>query len=127
MTKKRGRPRSSTDTPAETTLFCLVHGEPPSSFFSVTVGNHEDLDGLRKLIKKVNEPDFDKFAPRKLKLWRVDIPFNSPNLGDSSVNIASVLQGQEFLPPNKVGDIFTTQPNEDNIHIIVELPNLAGK
>ncbi|POG78725.1 uncharacterized protein OCT59_022141 [Rhizophagus irregularis] len=26
------------------------------------------------------------------------------------------------LHPNKVGDIFTTQPNENNIHIIVELP-----
>jgi hypothetical protein len=40
------------------------------------------------------------------------------------------LQGREFLPPNKVGDFFTTQPNENNIHIIVELPTShapAGK
>ncbi|CAB5364954.1 unnamed protein product [Rhizophagus irregularis] len=30
--------------------------------------------------------------------------------------------GMGVLHPNKVGDIFTTQPNENNIHIIVELP-----
>lgn len=51
----------------------------------------------------------------------------SPNLGDSSVNIANVFQGREFLPPNKVGDIFTEQPNENNIHIIVELPTPAAR
>src|SRR5581483_3220025 len=100
MTKKRGRPRSSTNTPAKTTLFCLVHGKPPGSFFSVTVGNHKDLDGFRKLIKKENEPDFDEVAPRRLKLWIVDIPFNSPNLGDSGVNITNALGGREFLPSN---------------------------
>ncbi|GBB96549.1 hypothetical protein RclHR1_02780012 [Rhizophagus clarus] len=134
MTKKRGRPpntsatssptatSSSTVTITETTLFCLVHDKPPSSFFSVTVGNHENINGLRKLIKKENEPYLDNFAHWQLKLWIVDIPFDSPNLGDSSVNIANVLQGREFLPPNKVGDIFTTQPNGNNIHIIVELP-----
>src|SRR4051794_25364136 len=116
MTKKRGRPpktfatssptaptatSSSTVTRTETTLFCLVHGEPSSSFFSITVENHENVAGLRKLIKKESEPYLDNFAPWQLKLWVVDIPFNSPNLGDSSVNIANVLQGREFLPPNK--------------------------
>ncbi|GES93430.1 hypothetical protein GLOIN_2v1654758 [Rhizophagus clarus] len=134
MTKKRGRPpkTSATSSPTatsssavtitETTLFCLVHGKPPSSFFSVMVGNHENVNGLRKLIKKESEPYLDNFAHWQLKLWIVDIPFDSPNLGDSSVNIANVLQGRKFLPPNKVGDIFTTQPNGNNIHIIVELP-----
>jgi hypothetical protein len=132
MTKKRGRPpktsatssstATSSPTRTETKLFCLVHGEPSNLSCSITVRNHKNVYGLKKLIKKKNEPEFNNFALRSLNLWIVDIPFNSPNLGDSSVNIANVLQGREFLPPNKVGDIFTTQPNKDNIHIIVELP-----
>ncbi|CAG8719823.1 2417_t:CDS:2, partial [Funneliformis mosseae] len=92
---------SSTVTRIETTLFCLVHGEPSSSFFSITVENHENVAGLRKLIKEESEPYLDNFA---------------------LVNIANILQGREFLPPNKVENIFTTQLNENNIHIIVELP-----
>ncbi|RGB28580.1 hypothetical protein C1646_767659 [Rhizophagus diaphanus] len=135
--RDRGRPslsaRSSTHSLTSTassttvigssiTLLCLVYGEPPSSYFKIKVGNNDDTDNLKELIKKKNEPDFDKFALRKLKLWVVDLPFNSANLGDSNVNIANVLQGQEFLSPNKISDIFTIQPNEANIHIIVELP-----
>ncbi|CAB4425426.1 unnamed protein product [Rhizophagus irregularis] len=112
MTKKRGRPpktsatssptaiSSSTGTRSETTLFCLVH-KNLQVLFSQLRGGHESVAGLRKLIKKGSEPYLDDFAPWQLRLWVVDIPLNSPNL---------------------VGDIFTTQPNENNIHIIVELP-----
>ncbi|PKY48058.1 hypothetical protein RhiirA4_544379 [Rhizophagus irregularis] len=121
MTKKRGRPpktsatssptaiSSSTGTRSETTLFCLVH-KNLQVLFSQLRGGHESVAGLRKLIKKGSEPYLDDFAPWQLRLWVVDIPLNSPNLG------------MGVLHPNKVGDIFTTQPNENNIHIIVELP-----
>ncbi|CAB4493340.1 unnamed protein product [Rhizophagus irregularis] len=91
MTKKRGRPPKTSATSSPTAI----------SSSTATVGGHESVAGLRKLIKKESEPYLDDFAPWQLRLWVVDIPLNSPNL---------------------VGDIFTTQPNENNIHIIVELP-----
>ncbi|CAG8628768.1 13939_t:CDS:2 [Cetraspora pellucida] len=115
---------SSTATRTNIQLVCLVHGEPPSSCFKVTIGNHEDGDELRKLIKKINEHDFAKFAARKLKLWVVDIPYNSLNISDYNVDIVNVLHGREFPILCKVGDIFTEQPVKDHIHIIIELPAL---
>src|SRR4051812_27784248 len=105
------------------TLNCLEHGEPVDCYFKVTA-NNETVDELKGLIKKKGELDV---IARKLRLWVVNIPFNSQNLGDDSVDIANTLNGQRFLPPNKVRDIFTTQPAEDHVHIIVELPASIGK
>ena len=112
---------TGTATGTEITLCCLVHGEPSSSYFLVTVGNDKDVHDLRVLIKKKSEPYFDDLASWQLELWVVSIPLNSPNLGDSSVDIANVLRGTEF-PPNTIGDIFTGQPIKNHIHIIIESP-----
>ncbi|CAG8597360.1 9475_t:CDS:2 [Ambispora gerdemannii] len=115
---------SSTATlPTKTTLLCLVHGEPIYCYFSVTVQNNETVEDLKRLILKYER--FDGMPGSKawqLKLWIVNIPFDSQDLGKSDVDIMNTLNGQRFLPPNKVGDVFNMQTIEDRIQVIIELP-----
>src|SRR5688572_26924224 len=114
-------PSKSTNLRYVITLNCLLHGEPFKNYFSVIARNNMTIDELRTLIKKKNKPKFDNIAVRLIRLWIVDIPFSSNSLGDSSKDIVTTLNGTKFLPPNKVGGIFTTQPSKNHIHIIVEL------
>ncbi|CAG8700510.1 hypothetical protein C2G38_2213540 [Gigaspora rosea] len=117
-----GSSTASSTKKTEITLCCLVHGQPSGSYFEVTVEKNFKKNELRKKIREISEPELDKFSYWSLKLWIVDIPLSTPNLGDSSVNIVNEFHGREFPPKTEVGKIFTEQPNEDNIQIIIELP-----
>jgi hypothetical protein len=114
------------DLPDEAlTLNCLVHGEPIDCYFEITAKKDDDVRNLKELI--MIETGVDKKTARQLRLWVVSVPFDSNNLGNPNIDITNVLNGQRFLPPRSVGDMFTQQLAENHIHIIVEMPVSAGK
>ncbi|GES79684.1 hypothetical protein RCL_jg23402.t1 [Rhizophagus clarus] len=117
-------PSPGLTTEPEITLNCLIHSEPIDYIFRVIVRNNTTIDVFRKLIKEKNEPEFNEIATRLLKLWKVDVHFDSDNLGNPDVNIATVLNGNKFFSRYRVGNVFPEQPPEDHVHIIIELPTI---
>ncbi|CAI2168172.1 9615_t:CDS:2 [Funneliformis geosporum] len=110
----------------EITLNCLVHGEHIDNGFIVKIKVDGSVQGLKEIIKNTNEPNFDAFAIRQLKIWIVDVPLESENLVDPNVDIATTLNGRKFILSNKVRDFFRMQPAEDHVQIIVQLPVTAA-
>ncbi|GBC07345.1 hypothetical protein RclHR1_00740028 [Rhizophagus clarus] len=90
-------PSPGLTTEPEITLNCLIHSEPIDYIFRVIVRNNTTIDVFRKLIKEKNEPEFNEIATRLLKLWKVDVHFDSDNLGNPDVNIATVLNEERII------------------------------
>jgi hypothetical protein len=102
--------------------------------FRVTIGTDNRISELKKVIKKAREPEFDNFAPDRLKLLKLKNPVDDEHISDVQ-NLT--LQGNEdenddvslmkdmqkivtYWPENQA-------PPEDLIHVIVEAPDLSGE
>ena len=114
------------------TLFCLVHGNTFRNAFSVKIKKNETVYDLKKVIKKNKPNDFANIDADRLTLWKVDIPFDTPNdkqntlEADPNVDISTVLEGDELSPMDYIYEYFD-KPTKKHIHIIVELPVSFGK
>ncbi|CAG8663812.1 11254_t:CDS:2 [Funneliformis mosseae] len=59
---------------------------------------------LREVIKdKIDVPD--NFKAKNFKLWKVNVPINSPYLNDPSVDISNVLDGELDMMNEKIEDL----------------------
>ncbi|CAB4437303.1 unnamed protein product [Rhizophagus irregularis] len=100
--------------------------------FRVIIGTDNRISELKKVIKKAREPEFDNFAPDRLKLLKLKNPVDDEHISDVQ-NLT--LQGNEdenddvslmkdmqkivtYWPENQA-------PPEDLIHVIVEAPDLS--
>ena len=113
------------------TLSCLVAGENPyDNSFPVDIDTNKvkTVGHFKDAIKEKKAPEFDNFATDKLKLWKVDIPFEEENKKlelvntKINVNIKEDLGGEELPPLSKISKHFTSQPADEHIHIIVQRP-----
>jgi Crinkler effector protein N-terminal domain len=110
------------------TLFCLVRGELVANAFSVKISPTDTIDDLKKLIKKEKENDFKDVDADKLTLWKVSIPADDANALKNLVLENNKDNGvQELLPVKKIDKIFTSEPADEHIHVVVERPSRAGK
>ncbi|KAF9998054.1 hypothetical protein BGZ65_006408 [Modicella reniformis] len=111
------------------TLFCLVDGESASSAFNVRLPPGRYVNDLKTAIKREKSPEFDDIAADKLTLWKVLIPYNSAKknlkfyLGQLQANEKEELDD----PMTRLNKMFTEQPPDDTISIIVEHPRSGGK
>ncbi|CAG8589808.1 11761_t:CDS:2 [Funneliformis mosseae] len=112
----------SPNTRSQIRLFCLIYGDSPGSAFEVKINKSETIHMLREVIKDMIDVP-DNFKAKNLKLWKVNVPINSPYLNDPSVDIPNVLGGELLLPTNKIENCFSTI-TEEHIDVIVELPEL---
>jgi hypothetical protein len=109
-------------------LSCLVAGENPyNNAFNVKINRQEAVNELRKAIKEEQPQTFVNVDSKDLKLWKVDIPLDSENeksiaITKINVNIKDKLDGVELLPLSKISKHFSTQPDDEHIHIIVQRP-----
>ena len=101
------------------TLLCLFNGEASDKAFPVSITTSSTVADLENAIRLVH-PVLKETAPLRLTLWRVSIPRNR------------IVKGIIQLPPgrwrkrlhcrNRINRIFTTQPVEGNVHIMIEPP-----
>ncbi|KAF9970468.1 hypothetical protein BGZ75_002264, partial [Mortierella antarctica] len=103
-------------------LFCLVDGEAPANAFSVKIPSTDTVSDLKKLIKVENSHEYSDVDAKELTLWRVSI---SPMDVDDKFPICldSLTEKTELRPLSRLSVVFTEQPPEETIHIIVQRPS----
>ncbi|RHZ77226.1 hypothetical protein Glove_184g103 [Diversispora epigaea] len=127
ITKKALRKRTEKAWKLYKLFDVVVHGSTFRNAFSVKIKKKETVDDLKEAIKKKKHPEFESFASDRLTLWKVNIPFNTPNdkqdalEKDPNVDISTVLEGDELSPMDYINEYFD-KPARKHLHIIVELP-----
>ncbi|KAG0367480.1 hypothetical protein BC939DRAFT_504160 [Gamsiella multidivaricata] len=103
------------------TLFCLTDGEPTSNAFSVKIPSTETVYSLKKLIKAEKTVTFADVDADKLTLWRVSVPVVAANI-HNVVFLNEIDSKTELVPTTRLSKVFTEEPPEEVIHIIVQRP-----
>ncbi|CAG8684345.1 5866_t:CDS:2 [Cetraspora pellucida] len=106
------------------TLFCLVHGSIFENAFPVKIKKNEAVGQLKKLIKEENKQTFASIDAKDLRLWKVNIPLDSPNNKRSALEADP--KGDRLLPVDDIKEHFD-KPAKKHIHVIVELPASFGE
>ena len=109
------------------TLFCLVHGEPSQHAFPIDITKNKFVGHLKQHIHKQCHPRFEHVEAAKLTLWRVSIPVNDDALFESLVLNEEDNSTQKLSPGWNISKIFSEEPADEHVHIIVEPPKSAGK
>jgi Crinkler effector protein N-terminal domain len=110
------------------TLFCLVHGEPTTNAFPVKIARTDTVGDLKKLIKSEKENDFHNIDANKLRLWSVNIHVDNTSSLEELVLENNKDKGvQELLPVKRINRVFTDEPADEHIHVIIERPPSIGK
>src|SRR3954451_7614579 len=100
------------------TLFCLVKGNTTANAFEVNIEKDKSVGHLKKVIKAEKAPEFDNFPADRLKLWKVEIGGDH----DDQLRNLTLLDQDELLAINDIGDYWTEKPPKRHIHVIVKLP-----
>jgi hypothetical protein len=105
-------------------LNCFIQGNDPSHIFPVKIARTESVGTLKKAIKEEKKPELDHVTASSLKLWKVSIPVND----SFKENISNVeLREKETLSPvDKLSYLFTVQPEEGHLHVMVHSPPAGG-
>lgn len=111
-------------------VFCFVVGNSVDTSFEVTEDEKTTVSRLKEIIFGKNQNCFGDIDANKLRLWRVDIPWDSDDeleklepLRIRSPNEDIIIQGLggKLLYPNMDIGVIFTQDSKD-IRIIVQPP-----
>ncbi|PKC08480.1 hypothetical protein RhiirA5_376240 [Rhizophagus irregularis] len=115
-------------------VFCFVIGNSVDTAFEVIEDEKTTISRLKEIIFGKNQKCFSDIDANKLRLWRVNIPWDSDDklgklelLRTRSSNEDIIIQelGGELLYPNMDIDNIFMQDSKD-IQIIVQLPSLPA-
>ncbi|KAF8222041.1 hypothetical protein L208DRAFT_1324552 [Tricholoma matsutake] len=90
----------------------------PNNVFEVEIGANKLVAALKKSIKEEKQPAFDHITTDPLVLWKVYIP-HDPNF-EQTVNETKFDDNNALRPLLKLFTIFLVQPEEGNVHIVVD-------
>ena len=103
-------------------LSCYVRGDDFSNVFIVKIDEDETVAALRKAIKEKKRPKFDDIPAKSLSLlWKASVHYN-PNL-EKDVEALGLVNGDSLQPLGILSDIFSSDLEKNNIHIIVNRPH----
>ncbi|CAO3565162.1 unnamed protein product [Mortierella alpina] len=103
-------------------VFCLVDGETPACAFRISISFTATVSDLKKLIKTEKTPRFDNVASDELTLWRIFISPTNVDDDEVPVSLDTLTQKMKLRPISRLSKVFTEQPSEEAIHIIVQRP-----
>ncbi|GJJ67777.1 hypothetical protein EMPS_00123 [Entomortierella parvispora] len=103
---------------SEISLCCVVDGR--STTFSADILPTKTVDHLKQLI--CTPARFPGIAPEQLTLWKVSIPL-LPKKDRREILLDKVPSKEELDESDKISRVFSVQPPEKTIHIIVQLPS----
>lgn len=113
-------PPPATSTTSDISLYCFIHNtEWPQNAFPIKVDRAATVGELRNIIyaKMAGLPAFKGVQARNIRLWAVSILYSNE---EEFRNFRA--KGQELYPAWKISKVFSEEPHEDHIHVIVELP-----
>jgi hypothetical protein len=93
-------------------LNCLIFGDDVDGIFTVQVTSDQSIIGLKTAIK-----DKKRIDAWDLKLWKVSIAVE--NGFEENVKKEKCRAEEKLLPVYKLSEVFTVQPNDRHLHIIV--------
>ncbi|GJJ67718.1 hypothetical protein EMPS_00064 [Entomortierella parvispora] len=106
---------------SEISLCCVVDGR--STTFSADILSTKTVDHLKQLI--CTPARFPGIAPEQLTLWKVSIPL-LPKKDRREIVLDKVPSKEELDESDKISRVFSVQPPEKTIHIIVQPPSQAS-
>ena len=92
--------------------------------FSVKIAQSASVDALKKAIKKAMEPEFDHVAAIRMDLWKVSFP-DDQNLQKNIDNLD--LDEKPLSSMAKLSRIFSDEPKDEHLHIVVRVPPTGGE
>ena len=105
------------------TLLCLVKGNRTANAFAVDIDSEKLVSHLKDAIKAKKAPEFDNFPADRLKLWKVEIGGDH----DDQLRNLTLLDQDELLAINDIGDYWTEKPPKRHIHVLDEPPVSAAR
>ncbi|KAI9461473.1 hypothetical protein HD554DRAFT_1980891, partial [Boletus coccyginus] len=97
------------------TFNCWIRGYAPATTFNIETSPNERIGAVKQKIKDFDSDTFRDVAPLTLPLYKLNAPV--PFDGLSTVILST--SGGRLTNALKVSSVFTTQPHEDHIHLIV--------
>ena len=114
-------------------LWFYVRGST-SSIFEITIGKNNNVYQLKRNVKNAREPEFDTFAPDRIKLLKLKNPVDDGRISD--IRNLTLLDDEEenenviLMKDMRKIDTYWPEnqaPPENLIHGIVEVPDRAGE
>jgi hypothetical protein len=96
-------------------LNCWVLGDGAGQVFSVKIASTESVIALKKAIKDEKMVALQHIDADALTLWKVSIPV------DDGFEEKVKLQ-DELLPVKRLSRLFPNQPDDQDLHIVVQFP-----
>lgn len=103
-------------------LNCWVVDDNVNSIFPITIEKDETVGSLKEAIMRKN-PDLGHIAARSLHLWKDSIPHQELA---QKVNALGLAEESILSPLDKLSKVFSEEPTDRHIHIIVRRP-LTGE
>jgi hypothetical protein len=97
-----------------------VLSDDTSHIFPIEIAESKTVGALRKAIKDEKRPAIDHLPADTLVLWKVSIPVNQ-NLTENLRKLDFVDESS-LLPVKKLSKVFSDQPEDEHLHIIVRVP-----
>ena len=113
-------PNSPSESQPQLNLNCLVLNNDTSHIFPIEIMESKTVGTLRKAIKDEKRPAFDHVPTDALLLWKVSIPVNR-NLTENLSKLLFVDEGS-LLPVERLSKVFADQPEDEHLHIVVQVP-----
>jgi len=110
----------------EYTLNCIVLGE--KSAFPVKINNTQSVGDLKKEIREQKAPEFNSFAPDKLKVYKLNIAISDPDYPKVQADISGKKfecnETDKLEPVVGLSEYFgdSNPPKKSAIHIVVVTP-----
>src|SRR5258705_41801 len=101
-------------------LNCLVLDDDASHIFPIEIAERKTVGALKDVIKVKKRPAFDHVPADTLILWKVSIPVNR-NLTENLSKL-DFIDENSLLPVKKLSKIFSDQPEDEHLHIVVRVP-----
>jgi len=103
-------------------VFCLVDGEAPARAFRISISSTATVSDLKKLIKTEKPNEFSDVDADMLTLWRIFISPTNVDDDEVPVSLDTLTEKIKLRPISRLSKVFTEQPSEEAIHIIVQRP-----
>ena len=101
-------------------LNCLVLGHDTSRIFPIEIAERKTVGALKDVIKDKKEHAFRHVDADALLLWKVSIPVNR-SLTENLSKLDFVDDGS-LLPVKRLSGVFSDQPEDEHLHIVVRVP-----
>jgi hypothetical protein len=106
-------------------LICCVRGDDFLDTFAVNINEDNNVCELKNAIKERKRLIFDDIPADSLRLWKVSVPINRDL--KNGVKALNLLEDDMLVPHEILSEIFMSDLERKNVHIIIRKPEHSGE